>query len=174
MKATRTPAIIFALLYGVFLLFLINSAAHLPEEMASHFNGSGQPDDWMSRKSYLLIIGTLACALPGLFVLFAFMTRFFPVNTINLPQRDYWLSTERRAETFAYIVRHTLWLGCLMICFIATIHYLTLQANRSTPVHFATGPAVKVIGVFVAVFVAWIFALIRHFRRAEAAKSHED
>src|SRR2546427_7634657 len=41
-----------------------------------------------------------------------YVVRFLPVNSINIPNRNYWLAPERRVVTFDFLFRHLLWLAC--------------------------------------------------------------
>jgi len=49
MKTSRTPAIILALLLIALGAYLISSASQLPERVATHFDGVGRPNGWMSQ-----------------------------------------------------------------------------------------------------------------------------
>ncbi len=163
MKTLRTPAIILTALCVGFELFLFYSAKLLPERMASHFGGDGRADGWMSRSGDLLVLGALGVALPVLFYILSFVTRIIPARFVNLPHREHWLSPERRVETSAYISRQMLWMGCLMVLFLAGVHCLTIQANRMTPVHLPMDLFLALLGGFLAGVGVWSVVFIRHF-----------
>jgi uncharacterized membrane protein len=172
MKALRTPAIILAALCVGLLVYLVYSASLLPERMATHFGVDGQPDGWMSRSADLVFFGALGVGLPLLFVAISIVTRFIPARFFNIPHREYWLSPERRAETCTYISRQLLWMGCLMILFLAGVRYLTIQANRMTPVHLPMDLFLAMLGVFLVAVGVWIIIFIRHFTKAAAQPDH--
>jgi hypothetical protein len=166
MKTLRTPAIVLTALCASFLIYLVYSAVLLPERMATHFGCDGQPDGWMSRSADLVIFGVLGIGLPLLFAGSSIVTRFLPPWFINISHREYWLSPERLPQTRAYIARQLLWMGCLMVLFLAGMHYLTIQANRITPAHLPMDLFLTVLGGFLAGVGIWSFIFIRHFTKA--------
>jgi uncharacterized membrane protein len=167
MKTLHTPAIILTALCVGFQIFLFYSEALLPERMASHFSGGGEPNGWMSCSTDLFLFGALGAGLPLLFFILALVTRFIPAQFINLPHREYWLSPERRGETSTFITRQMLWMGCLMVLFLA----LTIEANRLTPVHLPMDLFLTMLGGFLVGIGVWRVVFIRHF--AKAPKSTE-
>lgn len=92
----------------VVLLFVCFSHAfyyyeRLPAVVPSHFGLSGEADAW-SGKSSLIGGYVLAVSLCGiLFGSAGAMTARMPVSLINLPNKDYWLSNERKAETLSFL-----------------------------------------------------------------------
>src|SRR5689334_19191939 len=91
----RVPLILFGLSIIALALVLILTAPQLPERVASHFKVAGTPDGWMSRSAYLWTFAGLTGGM-SLFILTLFYClRFLPVSLINLPNRDYWLASER-------------------------------------------------------------------------------
>ena len=52
-----------------------------------------------------------------------------PFTTMNIPNRDYWLSGEREAETRSYLARTLLWFGGWTIAFVVGVMHLTIRAN---------------------------------------------
>ncbi len=166
MKSFRNPTIVLLLLYACFLSVWASSGSHLPERIATHFNGSGEPNGWMSRSQnqrFMLIFGLL---FPLFVVALCFATRFVPTSLINIPHRDYWLTPERRPETFNYLFRHSLWFACLAVGFVTGIQYLTVQANLQTPPHLSTSGIFGLAGCFLAGTAIWIVILFRHFKRS--------
>ena len=94
--------------------------AHLPARVASHFDGAGRANGWMSRDAMLgWQLGTvlfIAARFEGIVAL----QPLLPAEVVNLPHRDYWLAPERRAATDAWIsslLRATG--GLLMVFFMA-------------------------------------------------------
>ena len=166
MKTLNKPTFILVILYLCFFSYLTFSASYLPNCVATHFNGSGQPNGWMDRSFYLLFMAAFSFVLPLFLVGTSFTLRFFPDKYFNIPQRDYWLATERRAETFSYFFSHSLWFACIALCFIIGIHFSIVQANSLTPAQLSTPMIIGLIGCFVAALVVWIVSMILHFNRA--------
>lgn len=163
-KTIRTPTILFTLLCLGFLMYVNQTSSLLPERLATHFGAGGQPNGWMSRSGYTTFISLFGMGLPLFVIAICFLCRFLPSWTVNIPNREYWLSPERRSRTYAYLLAHSLWFGCLLVGFVAGMHYLTIQANRSVPVHLATGPMITVLAIFLGGLAIWLVALVRHFQ----------
>lgn len=165
MKPIRIPATLFVLLCLGFLLYVNETSSLLPGRLATHFGGRGQPNGWMNRSGYTTFISLLGVGLPLFVIALCFLCRFLPAWTVNIPNREYWVSPERRSRTYGYLLAHSLWLGCLLVAFVAAMHYLTIQANRSIPVHLAGGSMIMVLAVFLGCLAIWVVALMRHFQR---------
>ena len=165
-KTLRRPAFVLALLYGCFIACLIFSVPQLPERVATHFDGSGQANGWMSRSTHLRFMAWFGVGFPLLVVVLCFLVRYLPVHLINIPRRDYWLAAERRGETCAYLLRQSLWFACLELLFLLGIHFLIVQANRRPEAQLSTPLILGLGGAFVAGTLIWSVNLIRHFRRA--------
>ena len=164
-KTLRVPFIVLTLACIGFLLYLFLSASLLPERVATHFAGSGQPNGWMSRSGHLLFTRLFGLGLPLFTVGLCYAIRFFPVGRISLPRREHWLAPGRREETFAYLFRHSLWMASLEVGFVAGIHYLVVQANRAHPVNLPTTYSLGLVIAFAVGAGTWIFSLVRHFMK---------
>ncbi len=64
MKTLRTPLLVLGLLYLCFFGYLAASSSQLPERVATHFDGSGQPDGWSSRSDHLRFMLVFGLAFP--------------------------------------------------------------------------------------------------------------
>jgi uncharacterized membrane protein len=165
MKNNAVPLVVLGLFCAGYLIFIAGSAPLLPERVAAHFSGGGEANGWMSRSTDLIIFGGLGVGLPLFFVILSLLTGIIPARFVNLPHREYWLSPERRAQTCAYISRQMIWMGCLMLLFLAGIHCLTIQANHVTPPHLPMGLFVALTGCLLAGVAAWSIVFIRHFTK---------
>ena len=165
MKTARGPALVLGLLYLFFLGFLALSSGQLPDRVATHFDGSGLPNGWMSRSSHLWFTVVLGLAFPLIVAVVLFCIRFLPDSLINIPKRDYWLSAERRSDTFAYLFRQSLWFACIGVCFVTAIQFLIVRANLYRPAHLSTPLLFAVTGGFLLALAVWAIAMIRHFRQ---------
>jgi uncharacterized membrane protein len=155
------------MIFGVIALCAAAQAVlafpQLPQRMASHFGASGMPNGWMSKSAffvvYALIIGV--AALVGYLVLRSIAKK--SPERINLPNKKYWLASERRAETLAFFERYFAWYSCVLLLILVLAMGLAIQANFTSPPRMATGPIVSVIAGFVVFNVAWVVQLMRHF-----------
>jgi hypothetical protein len=164
MKIFRTPALVLGLLYLCFIGYLACSSAHLPERVATHFDGSGRPDGWMSRTEHLRFMAVFGLAFPLFVPVIVYVIRFLPDRLVNLPNRDYWLAPGQRTETMAYLCRHSLWFASMALCFVIGIQYSIIQANRLAQPHLPTPLVLAYAGCFLAGTAVWTVSLIRHCR----------
>ncbi len=153
------------LLYACFLGYWAWSGTQLPDRLATHFNGSSEPNGWMSRSASQTFMLVFAFLFPLFIILVCSATRFLPASLINIPNRQYWLAPERRMETSNYLVAQSLWLACLTVGFVIGIQYSIVQANRQIPPHLSTSVLLEVIVPFIAGTIIWVILLFRHFRR---------
>src|SRR5215470_4782083 len=94
----RWPRFFYILLVFLGLLMAAYYYPRMPERMASHFAGDGRPNASQ------------------------------PNARINLPNRDYWLASERRAQTMNYISAFMGWFGCAVLFVLISGTFLAFQA----------------------------------------------
>lgn len=171
MKSSAKPALILVLLYLSFVACLLASRPFLPERVATHFDGAGRPNGWMSRTGHLAFTLALGTGLPAVMVGTCFMVRYLPARMINIPRREYWLAPERRALTSTYLFRHSIWLGCLSVSFVLCIHLLILQANTGglAQPNLSSPAILALAGGYVVGLACWIVSMLRHFNRTQRA-----
>jgi uncharacterized membrane protein len=167
MKGLFIPVIILVVLCSIFVAYLIYSAPLLPDKVATHFGAGGQPNGWMSRSEHLILMGALGLGMPLVSVIIALLSRYIPSGMVNIPNRQYWLSPERREQTSRYITRQMFWMASLEVAFFAGIQWSIVEANRLTPVQL---PADKFWPLFIGFMAAigiWSIVFILHFRKTE-------
>jgi hypothetical protein len=86
-----------------------------------------------------------------------------PDAKLRLPNKEYWLAPERRAETFAYFDGFFAWYGCALLFVEVFAMGLAMRANFDTPPHLPAGPIVSVIAGFVLFNIAAMIAIYRRF-----------
>jgi uncharacterized membrane protein len=165
MKILNKPAFILGILYLFFFSHLVFSASSLPSCVATHFNGGGEPNGWMSKSSYMLFMTVFSFVLPLFIIGISYTCRFIPAKYYNIPHRDYWLAPQRRSATFSYFMTQSLWFACIALCFIIGIHFSMIYANSLTTAHLPTPLILSLIGCFVAGLIVWIVSMIFHFNK---------
>lgn len=133
--------------------------------VASHFDASGRADAFMSGGVYRPFMLVFVVGFP-LFIVFllAVLPRRFP-RFINIPHRDYWLLPEHREQTFRFLERHALLLGCMLILFCCVVHWQVVLANAQNPPRLANGPFLVALSAFSVAVCVWVLMLTRRFRR---------
>ncbi len=135
----------------------------LPDRLASHFAASGMPNGWMTKAQFMLMYAVML--LPALAIEFWVSHRIAnkPDAKLNLPNKQYWLAPERRAETFAYFETFFAWYGCVFLFVMVFAMGLAMRTNFDTPPRLPTGPIVSDIAGFVLFNVAAVIAMLRRF-----------
>lgn len=101
----------------------------LPEKAAAHFAFSGKADAWMP-KGFLTIFNIcIYFLISGILVTFAYAFKYFPENTINLPNKNFWLNQENKLSTYNYLKNWTLKLTNILCSFFLLLLIFTLEAN---------------------------------------------
>jgi hypothetical protein len=93
---------------GVLLVCLFELAwlwSITPETMAAHFNIQGSPDRFVPKAEFFqfqvqTLLVVILVSLP-----FQFLFLVLPPGLINMPNREYWLASERRAGTLGRSTR---------------------------------------------------------------------
>ena len=100
-----------------------------------------------------------------------FALRFAPDTSINIPNREFWLAPERRAETISFVFRHSLWLACGTVAFVTGVHLLIVQANRQIPPQLPLAPILAWAGCLIVGIAVWAVLMFRHFKRPADPKA---
>jgi uncharacterized membrane protein len=135
----------------------------LPERMASHFGPSGAPDGFMPRADFVTVMALTGGGTVLLLTLLPQLLRFVPAELINMPNREYWLAPERRAQTLARLGVWMAWLGVLTGALIAAVVELTIRANQGHT-SLDMGTFATLMGVYAAGVALVLFMLVRQFR----------
>jgi uncharacterized membrane protein len=160
---SRLPWILFGAALLVVAFFVLHTAPSLPTTVASHFDAAGIPNSFMPRDGYIRFMLALGLGLPLISVAILALV-FSYANTMNLPNRDYWLAPERIAGTRAFLLRRAAWFGVMMTLLMGLLHYLELNANAQVPAHLSNTLFLGTLLAFAAVTLGWVVALTRKFR----------
>ena len=132
----------------------------LPDTVASHFDGRGIPNGWMSKQMFIAIYLGIMVFMVAVFHLIP----KFPNQLRNIPNRDYWMAPERKEETMKYIEDVTPRLGIATMLLFLYVFQFAMQANLSPePVLSGyVGWALILYFIFLAI---WLLKFLRRFRR---------
>jgi len=153
------------LLAAAGLAFVLVTAAQLPAIAATRFDLGGAPNAFITRQGYRWLMGFLVGIVPLLVAFLPALIGSRWPQLLNIPNREYWLAPERRAETLASVGSRTMLLAAVMIAFMCFTHWLVLGANAAVPMKLAGTPLIIGVGAFAAFVVGWIVALHARFRR---------
>lgn len=161
----RLPRGIFAVIVLAAVAQCFFSFSQLPERMASHFGPSGLPNGWMTKQSFFIVYALVIAVTSVLeFLPARSIARSSPSN-LHLPNKEYWLAPERRAQTFAYFTKFFAWYGCAVLLVLVIAMGLAINANLNPPPRLPARPIVAVIGAFVLFSILSIAHLMRRFSK---------
>jgi uncharacterized membrane protein len=168
MAASRSWAS-FAVVLACAGLFVLSTSAALPDRVASHFAASGAADGFAPREEYRTFMLGFVVGFPFLVTTLMAFAFSRTSTTFNLPNREFWLAPERRAETVRFLVRRAQGFGMLLSVYLCYVHWLVLGANASAPPRLASTRMIVGLVVFVAANLVWLTGLWSRFRRVDAA-----
>jgi uncharacterized membrane protein len=162
---TYLPVSIFFLVEIMVVVFILSTVGVLPENIASHFNGAGVPNGFMSKEGYIQFMLLFAVGIPTLTVCSISFAMSFASASINIPNKEYWLSVQNRTQTILFLKSQVAYLGILIASFIAYIHWLLLKANSTQPPQLPNSLFFVGMSVFLLSILWWGLWLVLKFVR---------
>jgi uncharacterized membrane protein len=160
----RISSLLFAFFLACAAVFVWLTSMRLPALVASHFDGSGAANGFMPHGFYVWFMLGFVVVLPAFMVVVTWLAIASPKTRINLPNKDYWLAPERRAETIDYVRSGILWFGTMLVAFLCYAHWLVVLANATQPVQLANSWFIGGLVVFLVSLLVWLKVFIGHFR----------
>jgi len=146
------------------LATIVLTSGWLPDPVASHFGPSGLANGYMTRFGYLLFMAGIAVGVPTLLSLMIGGAIRRSADSVNIPNRDYWLAPAHRDGTLEFLIDHTARLAAGVALFALALHFVLIHANGLTPPRLeGTSFVVALTGALAGVGV-WVAALLRRFR----------
>jgi uncharacterized membrane protein len=142
----------------------------LPDQIATHYGVAGEPDDFTSKKTALILNFTLFCLLNGMFFGMAWLTKKVPENLLNIPNKDFWLKPENKPRAMELIFGFGLKIGIVTDLFLLIL-FQHIYAINIDSAKFNSGRFW--IGLFIY-FVAiglMIWQLYQIFQNRQHVKS---
>lgn len=140
----------------------------LPERVASHFDLQGNPNGWMTREGTVWLMAAVGFIVP-LIIFAAFnVARVVPLSCVNVPNKDYWFSQERREESLRFLAESGACCAVLLLMFLRFLHGLVIEANALQPPHFPSEPLWYAAGFFVVAEVLLVARVMLRFSKRPA------
>ena len=122
-----------------FLALLGWAWPRLPDAVASHFDGAGAPNAWVSKGAYVGLSLAIAALLNTVYV--------------ALPR---WI-----AQANADLRARLLWFGAMALAFLLAISLLVVRANQATEVRLPGEIVWPLLGGYGLFVVVWLVGAVR-------------
>ncbi|MEY4483740.1 MAG: hypothetical protein RL693_1192 [Verrucomicrobiota bacterium] len=167
---SRFPLFLLLLAAVFFIVCLWRDAATLPAKLATHFDGAGKPNDWMTRTQHLTFMTLFGLGVPAFILGVFYSVRLFPASSLNVPQAAYWKSPEHYPEACRILFEHGLWFAVLLLVWMTLLNDLIVSANRTAPPQLDNGSILMLTGGLLAGMSLWIALLLLRFSRIPKAR----
>jgi len=134
----------------------------LPERVATHFGWGGVPNDWMDRTSATIVLAGFQLVFPLLLLSVVRLLKWMPSGLINIPHREYWLATERREESLAWLQGPMSGVAGLTAALMAATSHLTFRANMRAG-GLEEVPFFVCLSIYLAGTFWLVFRILRRF-----------
>jgi uncharacterized membrane protein len=160
---SRLPKLIFVLLVLLAAVHFSRLYPLLPDVVASHFGERGNPNGWQAKQIFFaFFVGVSVIATVFTFGIPA-LVRALPVQLFNLPNKQYWLTGQRREASLEFISGWFGWYGCAMFLLEWYVFEFAIQANLRPERVEHPERLLYVILAFLAFTIAWIARIVVHF-----------
>jgi uncharacterized membrane protein len=156
---TWLPLLLTGVAVAAFVVRVWLAWDRLPVQMASHFDFSGQPNDWMSKPAFFALDALVIAVIATI----PLWIRVLPAQVINLPiaNRGYWLAPQRRKESLRRMALWINWLTCLCTLFLLFTLEQAVRASLNDGRLWGEGPALV---AFLLLMAGWALAFYRKFQ----------
>jgi uncharacterized membrane protein len=135
-----------------------------PAQMAVHFDVQGNPNRFVPKAEFFRDQLETALVVVAIGLAAQIVSQVMPVQLINMPHREYWLSPERRGEV---VGRMSSFAGAMFGIILLTVQAafeISAYANLRTPIVFnARLMSLIMIAAFVVILLlfAWLVLSFR-------------
>lgn len=160
----RFGRIFFVLVLAICIFEVARLWTITPAQMAAHFNIEGYPDRFVSKIEFFwdqiqtVGITLLVSLLPQVSFL------IIPAGLINMPNREYWLASERLDETRDRLSSFGAIIFGIILLVIQVAFELSAYANLQTPIFFNARLMIPVMVASLIVIGLMLLRLILSFR----------
>lgn len=166
MKLSRLSFFVWLATTILFVASVGGSIFALPARVAIHFDASGDANGWISRESHTAGFIALGLGLSAFLLGIAYIIRFFPASTLNVPRQAYWRAPENYPRACAFFFTHTFWLAALSNLFMSVLNLGIVVANSAAAPASLVGNLSIATGLFATGLLVWCLFLFRFFLKA--------
>ncbi len=154
-----------------FLLVIVAAVVHLayyypqlPLEVPTHFGPGGEPDSWSSRGSFIFMQIILLGSIGLIFAGCGWFIRKIPHSLISLPNKEYWLASERKTDTLDVMTDQMFWFGAATMLFFGIMNHLSILVALGQRETLGSGMWLLTLA-YVGFSLVWSIRLIMRFSK---------
>lgn len=155
----------YLIFYVLVLLHLAHTYTLLPEVVSTQFDIYGTPTRSMSRENFAMFHVGFVVFMSGIFAGMGHLASRLPVKYLNIPNKDYWLAPERRAETLQGLRHDLCVMGLIVGAFVMLIDYLVMDAAQRNARGMSPETLSTLVGCMAAATGLFVLRLVMKFRR---------
>jgi hypothetical protein len=159
----RTPLIVIGVLVAAAIARCVSVIDRLPPQLVSHFDSGGRANGSMPLGAFFQFYALTGGGTVLLLLALPWLVRALPPSLINIPNREYWLVPDRRADVHAKMAVFGAWSAAATAALLVVVLELVLRANLAHA-RLASGPMWLVIVLFMLGTLGSLVWLARAFR----------
>lgn len=156
------------IIFRLLLLFALYQAVTyypiMPLNVASHFDGNGIANGWMSRDLFFITYWLALAVVTALHFLPRMLTPELAAKYCKVPNRDYWLAPERREHMLLSLRRLFGFFSVALAAVLVIFFEYAFRRNIPSQTQIPESLLWITLGVFYAFLLGWLVALFRAFR----------
>lgn len=156
------------------LIFVITHLvwlSDLPPRLATHFDGSGKANGWMTRQQHGALMLIFGLAIPAFILGLIWLMRMLPSNLLNVPNPEYWRAPENYPKACAIMLTWAQWLALGELIWMTLLNRQIVLANHIKPPHLAAAETWILASGFILMIGASILWLMWRFRKTDESNS---
>ena len=159
----KLPLYIVLFLFGIAIAQSIYFYPLLPDVVGSHFDATGHVNGTSPKLIYFVLYLISLATTSSFTLVLPLMLRYLPTSMINLPHREYWLSSDRKEETLSFFNVHMSWVGVATMLLLIAVFHLTFLANLNQIKDLNLPQPWALFGAFFLFMIWWVVVLLRRF-----------
>ncbi len=165
MNRTRLSWIALLLAAGVFMACHADSVRLLPERVATHFDGAGRANGWMSRAQHVWFSPLIHLGASAFILGLTSILHRLPPVLLNLPNKDHWRDPAQYPAACAFLREWSRWLAAVMLVWAIFMDRQIVLANQTQPPRLDSAAIWMLTACFLAATSAAVLWLLLKFRR---------
>lgn len=165
MQRERTSTLVILVLLVLGAAQLVHYAPRLPETVAVQFGASGAPTSWSPKSHFLTMMASLELLFAALGLFGGPLIRRMPGTMINIPNRDFWLTPERRKETLEFVSEQLAWIEAATLAFVLALGQAVMAAHLQDGAPRLPGSFILILPAFGLALAVIVVRILKKFGR---------